>query len=227
MLNANNPIERLSNKYFENRDIRFVFTKEKRLIDTYCSIREACYRSVKCGPQDFSGQLEASDYLSEILVLLKGNRVIGGGRLLGSSPEARLMLPVEQTDFMMKDVFPELSLEDKPYCEFGRIAVIPEYRDFDTINELCERLILRAIDKGYIYQFSMAPLGTSRLYQRVSSNLELPYPYIIHKHIPVPEKPLSETGGLKMYLGSLQLQSYNKHTYAAPNTLETPDMEAA
>lgn len=184
---------------------QYFFTKDQKLLRAYYRIRQECYRSVKGGPENFDGGENKEDIVSDILVVVKDGHVVGGGRLIGSTPEMPCKLPLEEEGFMVKDVFPELFLDRVSYCELGRIAVTPEFRDIMTINRICGELIQKAIRKGYKYQFSMAPLSTSRLYQRVSSSLNLPYPYVIHKDIAVPEKQQDITGGLKMYLGSLKL----------------------
>ena len=184
---------------------KLFFTKDKKLLRAYYEVRKNCYRSVADGPQDFSNQEDSYDKVADILVIVINGRVVGGARLVGSTPDVRLKLPVEQEKFMMKNVFPHLKLEKESYCEFGRIAILSQYRGAKLLEELCGKLIKKAIAKGYRYQFSMAPIIQTRCYRRVSKALELPYPYIIHKDIQVPRKPSEETGDLKMYLGSLKL----------------------
>jgi len=193
-----------------NTSRKFLFTKDPTLLNKYYEIRANCYRAVEDGPSDFSYEADELDRLSDILVVIQNGYVIGGARLVASTPENPIKLPVEQDNFRMKNVFPEYNLQDKTICEFGRIAIAKEFRSFSILEGLCEHLIKKAIDKGYHYQFSMAPKAQTRCYRRVGHKLNLPYPYIVHENIDVPLKPLEETGKLKMYLGSLRL----------PNTIE-------
>jgi len=185
--------------------VEIAFTQNRTELDHYFIVREICYRSVSGGPTNFDGSEDELDRISDVLVVKHQGKIVGGARLVASTPDHRTLLPTEQEDFQMKDVFPDLKLKERRYCEFGRIALLEEYRGIKILEKICGALILKAIRLNYEYQFSMAPAITSRVYRKVSKNLKLPYPYTIHTGIQVPEKPNEITGGLKMYLGSLRL----------------------
>lgn len=180
------------------------FTKDNKLLSSYYKIREECYRAVENGPAAFEGREDHYDRLSDILVIVNNGHVIGGARIFGRAANSRISLPLEEDGFSMKRVFSRLDLNDMPYCEFGRMAILPEYRTLDLLQAMIDRLLKKSISRGYKYLFTMAPYVQSRCYRKIVGTLNFPYPYEIHKDIVMPRKSASECGVLKMYLSSLQ-----------------------
>lgn len=186
-------------------DFTLMFTKDIQLLREYYKVRQSCYRQVPGGPRAFSGAEDQYDRSSDILVAVNKGTVVGGARIVGSTPSRRIVLPMEDENLLLKNMFPDFRLDSKSYCEYGRLAVLQEYRSLDLLRHMCAALTARAIERGYAYLFSKAPYVQILCYQKISRLLQMPRPYIIHKHINLPDKGRQETGNLKMYLASIEL----------------------
>lgn len=180
------------------------FSKDRSLLEEYFAVREQCYRLVKDGPLNFSGQEDIFDKTADILIVRNGKKVIGGARIASSNPSFRSLLPLESEGFMMREIFPHLKLQDLSYCEFGRLAVLPQYRSAAMIENIVLTLILRAIETRHKFMFAMNPLVQARCYRKICKKLSLLKPYNIHTEMEIPQKP-ELCGNLKMYLSSLEL----------------------
>jgi hypothetical protein len=183
---------------------RLCFSKDPKLLQEYFVVRERCYRLVKDGPKDFSGHEDAFDRNADILVVRAGDSVIGGARIVSNKLAEKSSIPLESEGFKMKNIFPDLDLNKHSYCEFGRLAVLPQYRSMALIEDIVLTLIMRAIETKHKYMFAMNPLVQARCYRKICKKLRLLRPYNIHTEIEIPQKP-EQCGTLKMYLSSLEL----------------------
>lgn len=194
--------------------ITYEFTTEPKLLEQYYKLREHCYRE-DLHLDDFSGAEDEYDSIGHIIVVRQGDMVVGGARLVISSPENRIRLPLEEDGFLMKDLFPELDLDNVSYCEFTRFIVSPEFREGAVCKEITRRMIDSAIQEGCIYQFSIAPLLQARNSRMIGKHLGVLH--IIKNSVEVPYKSI--------------YQNLNKQriclaiTYFFPEMLENVDQD--
>ncbi len=121
-----------------------------------------------------------------------------------------MKLPLEESFFQLKALFPEYELNKNSYCEFGRLAILNPHRSKDLLKNIVKALCKKSVERGYRYLFSMSPEQQARCYRMIIQAINFPHPYIIHNNIELPQKMQSECGILKMKLSSLRF----------PNTLE-------
>ncbi len=179
-------------------------------------MRETCYRQVPDGPQDFDGSEDEYDCISDILVIKNKGKVVGGARIIGKSPYADYVLPLEEEGFTLENLFPDFSLQSTGHCEFGRLAVLPEYRDQSLLQSILYALSIQSVKRGYKYLFSMAPYTQARCYRMTFRALNFQNPYVIYNEIEIPQKSKAECGVLKMRLASLQFPKSLEDAKAIP-----------
>ncbi|OMH38015.1 hypothetical protein [Motiliproteus sp. MSK22-1] len=163
--------------------ISFEFSKEPALLEQYYNIREECFRR-ELGIQSFDGGENDFDRWGRILIVRDGDRCIGGARLSGSTPYSPGLLPLENNGFMVLKVFSKLALEGKSYCQWTRLALLPEYRSMENLQALALSMIQNARACGYSYAFSVAGSNRSRLYRKIYKVLD--YDYEIRTDLSVP-----------------------------------------
>lgn len=195
-------VRRQIDKNSKEQKLSYEFTDDPWMIQQYYKIREKCYREDLSLP-DFNGGEDFYDKPSYIAVVRKGDRVIGGARIIISAPEGRVPLSLEEKGFMMADLFPELKLEDKSYCEFSRLAILPEHRGMDSLQELLRSLSYKAINVGCGAIFAITSIPQARCYRRMFRLLGLDFE--TRSDIKVPFKPLY--GDMKIVLSVSRLLS--------------------
>lgn len=200
--------------HLHDNDFEFAFSHERHLLEQYYAIREHCYRNVENGPKEFDGGEDFYDRISDILIVKHKGKVIGGARIVGKLPGSEIHIPIEAEGICLDDIFPEMSLHKWGYCEFGRLAILENYRSMDLLKAIISSLSRRAQARHYRYLFSIAPLTQSRCYRRVFQKLGFAHPYVIHEDIHL-HKSEEECGNLKMYLASLKFPDHAQLRKAA------------
>ena len=188
-------------------DFELAFSRERRLLEQYYAIRQHCYRNVENGPAEFDGREDFYDRISDILIVKHAGEVVGGARIVGRPRNVSIPLPLEQDGVSISKSLPEFNLDRLACCEFGRLAILDEYRSKVLLKEVVRSLIQRAIYRSYDYLIALSPLVQARCYRIICHNLKLPYPYLIHNGINVNKSEL-ECGNLKMYLATLRLPKH-------------------
>jgi hypothetical protein len=163
--------------------IRFEISKEPHLLAQYYRIREACFRQ-QLGIDSFDGSEDEDDRAGHILIARDGDRCIGGARISGTTPTDPAQLPMECSTFILEEHFPELGQQTLSYCQWTRLALLPEYRTTEVLRAQCLALIKCSADLNYSYAFNVAGTARARLYRRLHKNLG--YDYEICDHIDIP-----------------------------------------
>nr|WP_067297930.1 hypothetical protein [Marinobacterium profundum] len=163
--------------------IRFEFTKDPNLLAQYYQIREACFRQ-QLGINSFDGSEDLDDRAGHILIARDGNRCVGGARISGTTPLNPVRLPMECDNFVLKEHFPELAQQDISYCQWTRLALLPECRTTEILRAQCLALIEGSAELNYSFAFNVAGAIRARLYRRLHTNLG--YDYEICNHISIP-----------------------------------------
>jgi hypothetical protein len=108
---------------------------------------------------------------------------------------------MEKPDFSLKAALPELDLAHHTYCEFSRLAILPDFRAGKVFPEMASRFIRRAVAEGVEYAFNMAPLPLARNYRQAMKAFGLNWN--IRSDIKIPDR--EEFEGIKMVLSVMNL----------------------
>lgn len=182
-------------RHMDSLQITYEFTKDPKKLAEYYNLRERCYQ-VGLGLNSFSGAADEYDASGHILLAKDRGKIVAGARITASTPQHRVQLPLEEPGFVMKDLFPELDLEHKGYCEVSRFAISPEQRFTYCLEEMIQRLTDKSVELGCHYFFAVAPLVQARCYRKIHRGMG--YDYRILSQVEVPPKPVY--GGIKMSL---------------------------
>ena len=175
--------------------------------EQYYQLREMCYRR-DLGIDHFDGSEDDYDRDSIIVIAREGRKVVAGARLTISSPSRPMVLPLEEKGFIMSELFPELKLASKVYCETTRFAIHPDFRSRAISFLINKELLKIGNENNCSYQFTVAPLKTSRNNAIIGRKLGLLHKII--EGIKIPYKPIYG----KLYEKGMVLSI----TYLYPNT---------
>lgn len=178
----------------------------------YYQIRELCYRQ-ELGLDFFSGAEDEDDRDGEIIIIKSNDRVIGGARINFVIPKMSNLLPLEEEGFHMKLLFPDLKLNNVGYCEFGRIAILPEHRSKGLWLKLVAVLTARALSRECKYLFTISSM--EQALQNQGTHIEMGCHYIIEQQMEVPQKQVYSSLG-RIYLSHSQME---KDGFTAYNML--------
>ncbi|MCE2926347.1 MAG: GNAT family N-acetyltransferase [Rickettsiales bacterium] len=208
VINKHTPDDSISEEYLIRRFSRtsskpeqvvYELTRDPGLLHQYFRLREQMFISV-WGLKHFSGGHDAYDDSSDIMVARVGNHVIGGCRLTFANNRG-LLLPMEQNDFILEDMFSELSLHKVKYAEISRMAILPEYQNSIVLLELSRQLMKCAANQKARYAFTMSPVPLARNYRKAASLFGINWK--IRNDIHVDDR--EEFEGIKMVLSMVDL----------------------
>lgn len=183
--------------------VSYEFSKDPALLHMYYQLREEMFISV-WGLEKFCGKKDQFDDVSETMIARRGQLCIGGCRLTISTPDAPRVLPMEGPDLNLKSLFPELDLHETTYCEFSRLAIMPDYRGGVVFPEMVRRFIKRMIAEGVEYAFGISPVPLARSYRQTIQMFGMSVD--VHREIPIPDR--EEYEGIKMVLSVVDLSKY-------------------
>ena len=156
------------------------------MLEQYYKIREDCYRK-DLGLKLFDGKEDDHDKESHIIIIKNNQECVGGVRISGTHPSNGQRLPMEEEGLKLADYFPELALDRVSYCQWGRLALLPEYRGIDTAKQICNVLLESCEALGYRYAFNVTGLNRARLYKRLHTYLGYDYHICEHLNLPAEE----------------------------------------
>lgn len=168
-------------------DLMVEATTDMQYLNQYYFIREYAYRT-DLKVKTFKGDEDEIDKRSHLIIARRGHFCVGGSRLTISTVEKPALLPLERGDFRVKDHVPDTAHVN--YCELGRSAVIPQYRDSQALHEIFKLSIQIARAHQCKYLFGASPPAVARLFQRTFRHLGCRDD--LHPEIPVPMGPENE-----------------------------------
>lgn len=181
-------------------NIQYGMTKDEALIHQYLLLREEMF--VKSwGLKSFSGGKDAFDDESDIILATIGKQCIGGCRLTFREPEAGTGLPLENEDFRLSNVFPDLPLNSVRIAEVSRLAILPDYQNSLVMLDLLRELFRFGAKKHARYVFTLSPVPLARSYRKAVAQFGLKWE--IMTKVPVPQR--EEYEGIKMVLCMMDL----------------------
>lgn len=112
-----------------------------------------------------------------VIVAINGyNQVIGGARVIISSPNNRCDLPLETSSFKLNNLFPEMNLDQVTYAEWGRFIAYPGIANKKTISEnIAHKCVMYALEKGASYLFGLPILCMKERYEQIFSQMGLSF----------------------------------------------------
>lgn len=182
--------------------VTYELTQDPGYLFQYYRLREEMFISV-WGLEHFSGEKDAYDDCSDIMVARIGNHVIGGCRLTFSVPGQRIQLPMEKEGFNLPELFPNLSLSEHTYVEISRMAILPDYQNSVVMLEMSRQMLRRGAEQHARYAFTLSPSSLARNYRKAAMLFGLKWN--IMNNIPVPDR--EEYEGIKMVLSTLDLDT--------------------
>jgi hypothetical protein len=180
------------------RELTYTWDHTPELLQEYFDVRQYSYAQ-HLGLRKFSGKLDWQDLNSDILLVIDKNKCVGGLRLTVQCREVTPYLPIEDDDFRLKELFPELDLDNCKYAEISRLALLPAYRSGHQTASIYS-LVAKKMDETKIkHFFTVSPLLQAKRVQRIARLLG--YEATIFKDIKLPEKNVYE--GLEMVISVL------------------------
>ncbi|WP_210396531.1 hypothetical protein [Motiliproteus sediminis] len=165
--------------------VRFELTRNAELLEQYYRLRERCFRE-DLGLPDFDGSEDAWDRCSQILIAREGDRCIGGMRITGREP-ALGVLPIEEEGVDLSCLRRALPQDSPRYCQWGRLALLPEVRSTELLQDFIAEMIIHSRQLGYQYSVMVAGMNRSRLYRRLYRGLGLRYDIVPELRVPAEE----------------------------------------
>jgi len=176
--------------------ITYEFTRDPALLHQYYRLREQMFISV-WGLKHFDGSKDAFDEVYETLIARQGRLCVGGVRFTFSTPNKPTPLPLEHSGLKIRELFPELDLDNNIYGECGRFAMLPEFRNRETSHQMLHFIAEQHIRHKAAYGFWLAPYVAARSYRQTFASLGINCK--IRTDIEVPDSDDYE--GIKMYVG--------------------------
>ena len=113
--------------------------------------------------KNFSGGEDHYDRNGYTILVIHNNRCVGGGRLVIRDAYTDSLLPLEEANFLIKDLLPELGLYEKNYGEVCRVAMLPDFRkDGSYTKEMYHRIAILSKQLNLSFLFAVAPIVQSR-----------------------------------------------------------------
>jgi len=159
-------------------------TTNMQYLNQYYFIREHVYRN-DLQVKTFSGEEDAIDRRSHLIVARMGHFCIGGLRLTISKPQDRQKLALERGSFDIHEHLP--GLRDISYSDVSKVAILPQYRDSLAIHKMLDMAADIALKNDCRYIFGASPPAVARLFQRTFRHLG--YREELRPEIPMPTGP--------------------------------------
>ena len=164
--------------------LTYEFTKDPGYLHQYYVIRAQLLNDTY--GDAIPEQSDTYDQRSHILVVRKGRQVVGGARMTVRSPRKEGRLPLEGDDFDLVNVLPELHLENQKYCEFSRVAILPEFQNEGILAKMFQRFYEKCEAMNIRCGFSVAPRPITIMHRRLAR--EQGYNYTQFKELQLPER---------------------------------------
>ncbi len=175
--------------------VRFRITLDSGLLHQYYQLRTAMFVR-EWHLSHFPKGADSYDFCSDTLIAHVDRLCVGGLRMTFSTPDDPKMLPMEDEQFNLAELLPELDLKNKRYAECTRLTLLPDFRKPEVSFLLRSHLFRHCIQNKMDYLFWISPLSLARSYRQTP--MQLGFPCQVRMDIPVPER--EEYEDIKMYL---------------------------
>jgi hypothetical protein len=153
----------------------------------YFRIREESFRR-DLNIAGFDGSEDAWDRKSDLLLAFDGDNCVGGLRLSGGTAMANgAAIPLEEHWPTLTSTLTSVRLSPAGYCQPGRLALLPAYRQPEILRQFTLAMIDCAASLGYHHCVVVTGIQRSRLYRRLFR--QCGHDYRIFPDIRVPAEP--------------------------------------
>ena len=145
-------IKRFSKASKQPEPIVFEFTNDLALLHQYYRLRDQTF-GCDVSVTDGSGGADVYDKISEILVARRGKLLIGACRVTFREGDESFLLPMEEEDFKLRNVFPNLPLNKERHAIFSKFAILEEHRQMEIMLGLSKILYEKVVatDTRYVF----------------------------------------------------------------------------
>ena len=170
------------------------------LVQQYFETREKIFID-KWNLKNFHGEEDEYDIQSHILILHREGRCLGGARLFIREGYSSQFLPMEASDFSLKNLLPELDLAHNKYGELSRVVLSEELQTDNYSAQMYKNIAQKGRECAVRYIFAVAPLLQARKSRMVCRSQGI---WIEDKiDISIPNREIYE--GLRMRLSVVDL----------------------
>ena len=139
----------------------------------------------------FVGEEDVHDKISHILIARRGKLCIGGCRLTTREADEDFLLPMENQDFKLRDVFPNLPLKKIRHGEISRFAILDDDEDkLEIMLALSQLIIEKCIGSDLGFAFLKSNLPMARNWRKIGQTHCGLKKMRICTEIKVPENPI-------------------------------------
>ncbi|MCV6636232.1 GNAT family N-acetyltransferase [Candidatus Albibeggiatoa sp. nov. NOAA] len=187
-------------------NISYELTKDPKLIQKYYEIVKICYWE-ELGINIISNESEYEKYntQSHFLIIKTTDTVIGGTRLVVNNGHLESRLPLEESDFLLRNLIKEYPLYRESYGELCRLAILPSFRNAGVFPKLLYHLVTLSKSFSCNYLFSIAPVSQAILYKQTGKKIGVNIQ--IRTGINVPEKKVYKSIKERILLLSCDLRN--------------------
>ena len=156
-------IRRFNRTFKQPEPVVFEFTDDKALLHQYYRLRDQAFgRDI--ASSDGSGGADVYDKISDILVARRGKLVIGACRVTFREGDESFLLPMEDEDFQLRNIFPDLPLAKERHAVFSKFAILEEHRQQDILHGLCKIMYDKVVstDTHYVFVRTTSVLARNR-----------------------------------------------------------------
>jgi len=143
-------IKRFSRSPKQPEPVVFEFTTDKGLLHQYYRLRDQAFG----GKDSDESDQDIHDKISEILVARRGRLVIGACRLTVREGDENFLLPMEEENFKLRELFPEVPLHGERHGVISKFAILEEHNERDILYGLCKIMYDKVIMSDIHYLFA-------------------------------------------------------------------------
>lgn len=209
-------------QYHSGLDIHYEIDAAEPIIKRYYDLLTNIYR--KKIVNDFHISKDEDIYnrtYGHFITVRKGDQLIGGARVIYSTPTKRCLLPLESSSFTLASKLPELFLGEKRYAEWGRLIVDPVFAEKKIITENIARTCVNLAfkhDCNYLFGLPIIPMEAR--YTSIFNRMNLRF----EQAIPIEETPTQIMyKKLKTFISVTDLHMVKKEYDLLPHALENQD----
>lgn len=207
---------RLAKPYGGNEPIVYEFTNDRAMLHQYYRLRETMYERIHHIDASEMGE-DTFDKIGHVLIARRGRLCLGGCRLVVREADEMWPLPLETSDFKLRNIFPNLPLNKIRHGEISRFAVMEDTgQDENILYGLCKIMYEKVVDLKIQYLFAKSPKTLARNWRLIANSLGVKTARICD-NIDVPGD--SNTADMKFYIVMSDLSAQiNPHLA----TIDTP-----
>ena len=173
------------NPYAKGEPIIYEFTEDPGLLHQYYRLREDRYNQT-LKSEGYNWGEDFHDKLSYILIARRGRLCLGGCRLTIREPDETWLLPVENSEFNLRNTFPDLELNSIRHAELSRFVIMEDNGSEDNIFDgLCKAMYNKVVTSDIRYLFAVSSYLLARNWRAVSNSFGVKTTKIVENIHPV------------------------------------------